>query len=75
MALQQALKKGDWVFATDRTGSSITGQATSDMGLIGPSLLRLAVGSDSNSGFININVNYWDVEVTHKNNVPYSEEK
>lgn len=75
VALKQDLKKGDWVFATDLTGSSITGQVTDDMSNRGSSLLRLAVGSGSASGFININVNYWDVEVTHKNNIPYSEEK
>lgn len=71
MALEQGLKKGDWIIATDKSGVSVTGQANHDMELGGSSLLQIAVGNLSNSGFVNVNVNFWEITVLFQNQILY----
>lgn len=67
MALKQALKRGDWIKATslENPGATLTGQAGHDMNRIGYASLDVILGP--NIDYVSINVNYWDVEVTHAN--------
>lgn len=75
MALKQGLKKGDWVRAvqvidneTFEGGGIIEGQAYHDMDLSGSSCLTVYI---TDVASIEINVNFWDVSLLRKNQIPY----
>lgn len=73
MALNGNLKKGDWIKLTSKTGSVIIGQAGHDKDRGGYARLEVVVGGDNTLtrpnevDVITVNVNYWDVEMTHRN--------
>ncbi|UDL16264.1 hypothetical protein SEA_KOZIE_68 [Microbacterium phage Kozie] len=75
MSLQQALRRGDWVRLSSKTGSQIVGQAAHDMATIGPAALTVVVKGDpgENAQTLTVNVNFWDVSVLMGNLLPCPE--
>lgn len=76
MALNQALRRGDWVKASSKSGSVIVGQAAHDMSTAGFSRLTITIGGDNaiaqpdSTQNVSINVNFWDIETMIHNMMP-----
>lgn len=65
MLLKNKIHRGDWIVATNiDTKASITGQAAHKLQPIGPALLEVMLEPDKSTM---INVNFWDVDVIHRN--------
>ena len=72
MTLKSLITEGDYIRAISDTGSVIEGQSLMNMTRGGSSILIVLISGDgeNNPQTVQINVNFWNVEVIKKNQLP-----